>query len=416
MDLDLRTDRSLVRAGGASVRHLLVSLTVPQTPPQPGREPLHVSLVLDRSGSMGGAKIRLAREAVRQALQALRADDRFSLVVYDDQVDTVVASTPASAEARRNALQQLGRIEARGSTDLHGGWLAGCDQASAGLPPDAVGRCLLLTDGLANAGVTDHDELARAAGTVLRQRRIATSTFGVGADFDERLLSGMADAGGGRFYFVEQPAQIPDLLTSELGELLTVVARGVTLTLLLPGGVEAKPLGAFPASPVPGGIQVRLGDLVSGQELGLVIALRFPTGHEGDTWAVQVAVADGDGVLAGPQAIGWSVASDEANRAQARDVVVDREVARVHAARARAEALELNRQGDYHAARARLERTAARILGYAGTDPELVAIATALRADGVDFDQSMSAMEMKRRYTSSRSVMYSRDPDGKARR
>ena len=417
MALDIRIDRHLIGAAGGSVRYLLASVTAPQAPPKTNRDPLHLALVLDRSGSMGGSKIRLAREAVRQALQNLRPEDRFSLVVYDEEITTVVESTPASPEARRNAMKQLSRIDARGSTDLHGGWLAGCDQLAGRLAADGVGRCLILTDGLANVGVTDRDELVSLAGAAFRERRVATSTFGVGSDFDERLLNGMADAAGGHFYFIEQPAQIPDLLTSELGELLEVVARDACVTLRLPAGVAAAPLGAFESVKTDAGMRVGLGDLVSGQELAVVIKLTFPAGQVGDTIAVQVGISDRDGVLAVPaQAIGWSVGADAACDTQDRDLNVDREVARLYAARARAEALELNREGHYDAARARLEQTARRILSYAGDDDELKALAAELMADASEHHQPMAAMDMKKRHYASYSVMKSRAPDGKARR
>ena len=206
MNYDIRIDRHLIRPTGASVRYALVSITAPEAPPKKGREPLHLAFVLDRSGSMGGPKIVLAREAVRLALQALHPADRFSLVAYDDQVEVVVESVQATAEARRNALAKLARIDARGSTDLHGGWAAGCGQLAAHLGAADVGRCLLLTDGLANVGIDDPAQLVSLAGAARKEGRIATSTFGVGADFDERLLRGMADASGGRFYVIEQPA------------------------------------------------------------------------------------------------------------------------------------------------------------------------------------------------------------------
>jgi Ca-activated chloride channel family protein len=417
MACEIRVDRHLIRAAAGSVRYALVSVTAPQAPSRASRAPLHVALVLDRSGSMGGTKITLAREAVRQALQVLRPDDWFSLVVYDEAITTVVESTLASAEAKRNAMKKLAPVDARGSTDLHGGWLAGCDQLAGGLGTDHVGRCLILTDGLANVGITDRDELVRLAGAAIRDRRIATSTFGVGSDFDERLLHGMADAAGGHFYFIEHPAQIPDLLTSELGELLTVVARDACVTLQLPDGVEAAPLSAFDFVKTDAGVRIGLGDVVSGQELAVVVALKFPAGQVGDTIALRIGLTDRDGVLAVPaQAIGWSVASDAANDAQDRDVIVDRAVATLYAARARAEALELNRQGNFDAARARLERTARRIVASAGDDAELTALAEELLADVPQHEAFIDAMEMKKRHFATYSVMRSRTADGKARR
>lgn len=417
MNFDIRIDRHLVRAAGGSTRYALVSIGVPQAPPKAGREPLHLSLVLDRSGSMGGPKIALAREAVRQALQALRPADRFSLIVYDEEVTAVVESAKATAEARRNAMAKLARIDARGSTDLHGGWRAGCDQLAAHLGATDVGRCLLLTDGQANVGIVDPGEMAGQAGAARKGQRIATSTFGVGDDFDERLLHGMADASGGRFYCIGQPAQIPDLLTSELGELLQVVARDACLTLQVPKGVEAAPLNALGTAAVTGGLQIRLGDLVSGQQLDVVVALKFPKGQAGDTIAMQFALSDRDGsLLAPPQALGWSYATDRAQQGQAREVVVDRAVGRLHAARARTEALELNRAGRFAEARSALEKTARRILDSAGDDDELKAIGEELRAEAADFGHMMDARSMKQRYFESYSISKNRMPDGKARR
>jgi hypothetical protein len=417
MTYDVRIDRHLIRAAGGSIRYALVSISAPQAPPKPGREPLHLALVLDRSGSMGGAKIALAREAVRQALQALHSADRFSLIVYDEETTAVVESAKATAEARRNAMAKLARIDARGSTDLHGGWRAGCDQLSAHLGATDVGRCLLLTDGQANVGIVEPGELASQAGAARKDQRIATSTFGVGDDFDERLLHGMANSSGGRFYFIGQPAQIPDLLTSELGELLQVVARDACLTLQLPKGVEAAPLNALETAAVTGGIQIRLGDLVSGQQLDVVVALKFPKGQAGDTIAVQFGLSDRDGSLvASPQALGWSYATDRAQQGQAREVNVDRAVARLYAAGARAEALELNRAGKFAEARSALEKTARRVLDYAGDDDELKTIAGELRAEAAAFGHVMDARSMKQRYFESYSISKNRAPDGKARR
>ena len=417
MDYSIRIDRHLIRAAGGSIRYALVSIVAPQAPPKAGREPLHASLVLDRSGSMGGQKIVLAREAARLALQALRPADRFSLVAYDDEIATVVESTKATAEARRNAIAKLARIDARGSTDLHGGWKAGCDQLTAHLGAQQVGRCLLLTDGQANVGTVDPAELAALAGAARKTGRVATSTFGVGEDFDERLLRGMADASGGRFYYIERPEQIPDLLTSELGELLEVVAHDACLVLHLPKGVEAAPLNALGATAVTGGIQIRLGDLVSGQQLDVVVTLQFPAGHAGDTVAVQFGLSDRTGALAAaPQALGWSYATDRGQQRQPREVIVDRAVAGLYAARARAEALELNRAGKFKEARATLENTARRIDGYAGEDAELKAAAGGLRAESADFERGMDQTVMKQRYFNSYSISKNRMPDGKARR
>ncbi len=159
-----RTDRHLVRASARSRRHVLLTLTAPKPRrKQAKRAPVNVAFILDRSGSMGGPKIGLAKYAVERALQGLGPKDRFSVVTYDDVIETVVSSRTATAKAKQDALLRLQTVDARGSTDLHGGWTAGADQVKAHLAKDGVNRCLLLTDGLANIGLTEPVALAAFA-------------------------------------------------------------------------------------------------------------------------------------------------------------------------------------------------------------------------------------------------------------
>ncbi len=388
----LRTDVALVPAGSPATRHILLTLTAPEAPRAAGRQPIHVSFVLDRSGSMGGSKIRLARDAVRQALQMLRGDDRFALVAYDDVVDVVVPSTDASVEAKRSALDRLAEIDARGSTDLAGGWREGCEQVAPHLAEEPHGRCLLLTDGLANVGETDPNQLAARAAS-LRARHIVTSTFGVGADFDEDLLQRLAEQSGGRFYFIERAVQIPDLLTSELGEALQVVARGATLAVQLPSGAGAKPLTRFEWCATDSGMRIALGDLVSRQELEVGIRIDVPALPAGDTVNIRVALSDRDGVLASPpQDVAWTAAAEAEVAAAPRDRVVDRAVASFYAARARHEAVALNRAGEFPRARRVLVHAAAHIAANAGDDPGLAAIVFRLRAEAERFGEEMDPM------------------------
>ena len=187
MNLNIQTDRRLIRATYKSTRYVLLSFTAPEPRHATARTPVNIALVIDRSGSMGGQKIELARTAVVQALQMLRPTDRFSVISYDHEVEVVVPSTLATSEAVRNAIAQIQGLEARGTTDLGGGWLKGCEQIARHLEREQVGSLSSAEDGLANQGITDRDELARHA-EVLRQRNVTTSTFGIGADFDERLL------------------------------------------------------------------------------------------------------------------------------------------------------------------------------------------------------------------------------------
>lgn len=420
MQLSLRTDRSLLRSAARSTRYLMISLTAPTVLPRANRLPVNVGLVLDRSGSMDGErKFDLARQAVEQSLRMLRPEDRFTLVVYDTDVDTLVASTLATPEAKRLALTRLADVGPRGSTDLHAGWITGAGEIAARLAADSVNRVLLITDGLANSGVVEPSALALQAGE-FRRCGIATSTFGVGADFDERLLRDIAHEGGGQFYFIETPRQIPDLLTSELGEALEVVVRDAALQITLPEGAEAEPLNRYRHVRAQGDndLRVELGDLTSGLELEVVVRLRVAAGTPNETAHVAVALTD-RGTIAPESAIEmtWIYANHPENDVQPRDRVVDREVAILYAARARAEATEANRAGDYARARRVLERTARRIRGYANGDQELETMWRTLLAEVETFsERPMSAMELKSAFFVAESSGKGRGPDGKARR
>ena len=242
--LSVLADRRLVRASARSTRYARVTFVAPESPRRAERVPVNVALVLDRSGSMSGQKLALARKAAQQAIAQLRPEDRFAVVVYDTEVELLVASTRATSDAKRHATDLLSRVDARASTDLCGGWMRGCEQVAMHATPGFVNRTLLLTDGLANHGITARDEIASHA-AALFERGVQTSTFGVGADFDERLLQQMADAGGGNFYFIADARQIPDMLASELGEALEVTVRGATLEARLAPGMRAEPLNRF---------------------------------------------------------------------------------------------------------------------------------------------------------------------------
>lgn len=413
----MRSDRVLIRADGNSRRYVLISFAAPLAPPKADRMPINVSFVLDRSGSMGGErKIELVREAADKAIGMLSQEDRFSLVVYDDQIDVLMESTAASDEAKREARRRLRQIDARGNTDLGGGWLRGCEQAAIHLNEAVSAKCLLLSDGLANHGITDQSELARHAGE-LRQRGVLTSTFGVGSDFDEVLLQRMADAGGGHSYYVEKAVQIPDYLTSELGETLEVVARDTAIQLTLPAGTVAEPLNRFRFERSEESLTIDLGNLVSGQEVSIVVELRFPAGKIGDALSVGIRLTDRDRAMdAAPAGLEWTFADHAANDTQARDRAVDAAVAELCAANARDEALEHNRKGDFKSARATIHSVAERIRGYAGNDRDINGIAEALAREEVEYEERLSAPQMKTRYYAAQHLMRSRDIQGKSKR
>ena len=159
-----------------------------------------------------------------------------------------------------------------------------------------------------------------------------------------------------------------------------------------------------------------LGDLVSGQEMDVVLHLNFPLGRAGQAVDARISVRDRDGVLGGRETVAWEYADHPANDRQPRNRVVDRAVARLYAARARREALELNRMGRYDEATSLLASVRRRIESYAGDDLELLRIVESLRVEFRVYAEPMTPMDRKMRYSEASYVLRNRDAGGMARR
>lgn len=277
LSLEVRPERRLIRPHG-SFRHVDFHVTVAPRVAEPtvDRAAVSIVLVVDRSGSMQGDKLTIARTAATAVLDRLGADDIVACVVFDDHIDVLQEAAHASAEVKARLRAELSRVEARGTTALHEAWLTGCRLIAPESPAtNRLPRCFLLTDGLANVGLTDAEQIAAQAGGVRANAGIGTSTFGIGLDYDEGLLGPMAVAGGGQFHHLRSPAEITATFLGELGELLAVAARNVRLEIEAAPGTSAELISPFwLTSQSDNGARwaVALGDLLAGEERDVLFA------------------------------------------------------------------------------------------------------------------------------------------------
>jgi Ca-activated chloride channel homolog len=353
------------RTGGEAV--LLVRVVAPAVTQHDRQAPLDVALVLDRSGSMANGKLDLAKEGVDLAVSRLRSVDRVALVIYDDAVEVLQPLQTATPRAKATLRLVLHGVDPGGSTNLSGGWTAGCTQlATAPALEDDGGatrirRVILLTDGLANVGIIAPHELSQHAGQLCR-RGIATTTVGVGQDFDEGLLSAMAEAGGGNFQYVADPKALREFFSHELQELFSVAATGLEVVLTVPTAVTANLIAAFPTQSCEQRLQVAIGDLVAGDEIDLVCALQAAPGDSDEAIPVNVLASWTDPRVdqhhefdASPRALHRADQS-ECDRSPA-DPFVEERAALQRAAAERRAGLELDRLGHFAESRARMHRS-----------------------------------------------------------
>jgi Ca-activated chloride channel family protein len=202
------------------------------------RTPLNLAVVLDKSGSMTGAKLEKTKQAAMQLVDRLAPNDIFSLVIFSDEARVLV---PAQRVEDKDALKEkIEGIEADGSTALYAGVKMGADQLQEFFSSKRINRVILLSDGLANVGPSSPRELRRL-GSDLAERGISVTTIGVGDDYNEDLMAGLAEASDANYYYVQDTEKLPEIFAKELGELLTVAARDVRIEIVCPDGV--KPLG-----------------------------------------------------------------------------------------------------------------------------------------------------------------------------
>jgi len=276
--LELRLSRRYVVSGERSLLYLLIRLRGREGGPTT-RPPLNLAMVLDRSGSMSGEKLLKAKKAVGFGIEHLVAQDRFSLVVYDDEVDVVIPSGPVVSKDFLR--QRVAAIAPGGATNLSGGLLTGCAEVESGLDPERVNRVILLSDGLANVGISDASVLAEVARQKTK-RGVTISTIGVGDDFDENLMVDLATAGQGSFYYVENADEIPAVFREELAGLLATVAQSLVVRLWPMDGVTVTGVLAYPSRQDGKATLIPLPDIYSGERKSVVVQLLAPALPEGE--------------------------------------------------------------------------------------------------------------------------------------
>ncbi len=366
----IRFDHQLLAVEGEHDVHVMLELHAPSAEPS-SRPPLNLALVLDRSGSMSGEKLTYAKRSAAWLLSRLQPTDRLALVDFDDEVRLLA---PLCETGASGAVAAIAQIHAGGSTNLSGGWLKGVEELRRA-PADEPRRVLLLTDGQANVGIVEPGPLVGLARNVAAAG-IGTTTIGYGSDFDEDLLTAMAEAGRGNAHYAPTADAAPAIFAQEFEGLASLVAQNVSVEIRPTEHVEVLAvLNEYPQVAVAGGVQVALGDAYGDERRRVVFALHVP--RLGELGVVKVAdlvvryVTVGDEVaehtLSVPVAVNL-VSADEA-AAAAPDLEVTEEVLVLKAARARDEAIRLADAGDFDGARRLLRKTEV-VLRAAGLDAE----------------------------------------------
>ncbi len=242
------------------------------------RVPINLSLVVDRSGSMRGDKIDYAKKALDYVIDQLGQEDRISIVQYDDGVEVVCPPQPVKNRAQLHQLVQ--GIQPDGATNLSGGMEKGFELVNTTKKSNEqlsnyIHRVILLSDGQANEGITDPRALRQIVNKQFNSNGITLSTFGVGAGFNEDLMTGLATEGGANYQFIGSPDQLPQVFNKELSGMVSVVAKNTELQIEFPSNlVSCQKVHLYPYKVQGNKINIQLNDLFSEQQKAILIKFK----------------------------------------------------------------------------------------------------------------------------------------------
>ncbi|TGN10938.1 anti-sigma factor antagonist [Leptospira ilyithenensis] len=239
MQIEAKFEYPNVVPGVPQENHLLLRLRTPANPSLTQRQPIVIGLAIDKSWSMKGDKIEAVIEASCALVNWLTRHDLLAIIAYSADVQIIQAVTHLTEKI--SVSDRLRSIQVGTSTNLSGGWLSALRAVEAASVPNAYKRVILLTDGNPTSGIKEPAPFIQIAKDHFA-RGISTTTIGVGNDFNESMLVDIAKAGGGNFYFVDNPEGASDIFFQEFGDIGALYAQAIDLELTLAPGVHFKEL------------------------------------------------------------------------------------------------------------------------------------------------------------------------------
>lgn len=286
---DVQISHPYVQKGTYSDELINIKLSARDGVPLIARTPVNLVLVIDRSGSMSDrGKIEYAKKAAKEIINRLASNDRLSIVAYSTEVQVLFSMQ--TLRDKELAITAVDSLYPTNSTNLSGGLIAGINQLESVQRSGYINRVILLSDGLANTGITDISELSRISSRA-SEKNIHITTMGLGLDFDENLMMSLAQYGAGNYYFIESPNQLATIFQREFGQLSRTIAKSLIFTITLEPGVTIEEVYGYTYSTTPDGkIKIKLGDMFAGQQRDILIKTRVTSDKLGEKGLIKTSL------------------------------------------------------------------------------------------------------------------------------
>lgn len=388
----LAADPNLVKLDGAvSNTHvladapgeLLVRLRISSNQLAAGdRPPINLALVIDSSGSMEGEPIANARRAAADVVDKLRDGDRLSVIAFSSEGQVIVESSELSSLRRASVLARINEIEARGTTSMTAGIDLGLAELHKHQKPDRINRMVLLSDGIPNQPGAVEAAVARA-----KQMAIPVTALGFGLDFDESLLTRVAQTTGGSFHYIEDPEKVAAVFVEEVSRMQRVIAQNMVVSLTPGPGLAIAEVYGAEIGRAGAAASVALGDISQGESRELIVRLTTSGRRDGAAVELLDALLSFDDAVAGAGKLQRKLYLSARSTADADEVAaganqdVELSAARALAASATITAVALARSGQLAQAQQMLETAkaaATEALARFEQDAELTALIAAM--------------------------------------
>ncbi|MCA9704566.1 MAG: VWA domain-containing protein [Myxococcales bacterium] len=201
------------------------------------RAPINITLVLDASGSMGGHPMDMLKATSRAIAGSLAEGDVVSMVTWDTENQTILSRHAVAGPDDPTLLAAIEALAPGGGTDLHGGLTAGYELAQQAYDPGRINRIVLVSDGGANAGVTDIETIAeRAGGNDSDGVYMVGVGVGDASTYNDGLMDAVTDAGKGASVFINDEQEAERIFGERFISTLDVAVRDVSVMLEMPPG------------------------------------------------------------------------------------------------------------------------------------------------------------------------------------
>lgn len=258
--LDVRWGSEYVQKNGAAVLQIGLSTSLAHDKQQ--LRPINLCVVLDVSGSMGQAnKLTRAKSALLTFVSQLRPTDILSVVIFDSEARVLY---PAQKLGDGKQVKELiSGLEPGSSTNIHAGLMLGYKEASKNQKKEMTNRVVLLTDGIANVGVTEPESIAKDS-KKYNDKGIDLSTIGLGLDIQKDMLATLAKSGRGLFHFIADAEDINKVFVNEIQSLISPVATEPNLEIEFGNEMMLDRVFGYEPKYSTNRVRVNLGNLNSG--------------------------------------------------------------------------------------------------------------------------------------------------------